>query len=87
MKDKPSIAIYSQIMPEEIIGDIAVYAMTAGEMPAAGDSVLNETLADIVFTAYIDAMRDILRSEFQEEYIVSGSMARESMVCLWKKYK
>lgn len=62
-------------MPEEIIGDIAVYAMTAGETPTASDSVLNETLTDIVFTAYIDAMRDILRSEFQEEYIVSGSMA------------
>ena len=62
-------------MPEEIIGDIAVYAMTVGDVKEDNSGILEETLIDIALTAYIDAMRDTLRSEFQEEYIVSGSMA------------
>lgn len=65
-------------MPDEIIGDIAIYAMTAGEIStetAGLDGILNETLLDIALTAYIDAMRNALRDEFQESYIVSGSIA------------
>lgn len=62
-------------MPREIIGDMAVYLMTLGNTTAENNGILSETLTDMAQTAYLDALRDMLRMELQEEYIVSGGVA------------
>lgn len=67
---------YFSTIPKEIIGQAAMYVLTIGDIADENESVLNSTLIDMIGTAYIDAMRDLLRMEFQEEdYLVSGSVA------------
>lgn len=73
--DQVISAEYFSTIPKEIIGDAAVSLLTIGDITVLEDSVLNNTLIDMVLTAFVDALRELLRMELQEDYIVSGSIA------------
>lgn len=62
-------------IPKEIIGDAAAYVMTIGDIAKADAGVLDGTMIDIIGTAYVDALKNLLRMELQEDYILSGTVA------------
>lgn len=73
--DQVLSAQYFSTIPKEIIGDAAVALLTLGDVKIDDDGVLNNTLVDMALTALMDALRNLLRMELQEDYIVSGSIA------------
>lgn len=60
---------------QEIIAGIIVYAMSIGRMPTTGKGIFYQGVADLVGTAYMDAMRNYLKETLDEDYIVGASIS------------
>lgn len=75
ISDQIISAEYFSTIPKEIIGDGAVALLTLGDVKVNDEGILNNTLIDMALTALVDALRELLRMELQEDYIVSGSIA------------
>lgn len=66
---------YFSTLPSEILGSVACFAMTVGELPKDEESITKTALIDMAGTAYIDALRKVLSGELEEDYLVSGMVA------------
>lgn len=62
-------------IPKEILEDISIFVMTIGDFELETLSILDNTLIDIMGTAYVDALKDMLRLELEENFLVGGLMA------------
>lgn len=67
---------YFKTLPKEILGSIVCYAITIGDISIESDSISDQGMVDILGTAYVDAVRDYLRTDLEEEeYIVGSNLA------------
>ena len=61
-------------IPTEIIGECAVFVISLGENEK-GKGILDEALIHMLKIAYIEAIRDLLRQELQEDHLVGSYFA------------
>ena len=66
-------AVFASI-PKEILGQCGVFVMSIGDT-AKCDGILEEGLDHMIKIAYLDALKDILRDEFEMDYLVGSYFA------------
>lgn len=66
-------AVFSSI-PKEILGQCGVFVMSIGDGDKC-DGILDEGLDHMVRVAYLDALKDLLRDEFDDNYLVGSYFA------------
>ena len=66
-------AVFSSI-PKEILGQCGVFVMSVGDGSKC-EGILDEGLEHMVRIAYLDALKDLLRQEFEGDYLVGSYFA------------
>lgn len=74
---KLTSAVFSTL-PEEIIGDCGIFAVTLGEYDSPYDEnggISDQALFHMAETSYLEAFKDQMRMQFQEDYLVGSYFA------------
>ena len=66
-------AVFASI-PKEILGQCGVFVMSIGA-EGKGEGILDEGLDHMIKIAYLDALKDLLREEFEGDYLVGSYFA------------
>lgn len=61
-------------IPKEILGECAVFVISIGDKEKS-NGILDEALNHMVKVAFLEAMRDLLRQELQEDHLVGSYFA------------